>query len=70
MKKEIWNKSEFMKMFVIVPIYSILFVLLDARFVLSNLKDPAIMLGSILSECINYLLDLGSLRFSLLSGKN
>ena len=62
-KKEIWNKSEFMKMFAIVPVYSILLVLLDARFVLSNLKDPAIMLGSILSECINYLLGFGLVAF-------
>ena len=63
MKREIWNKSEFMKMFAIVPVYSILLVLLDARFVLSNLKDPAIMLGSILSECINYLLGFGLVAF-------
>ena len=28
-KREIWNKSEFMKMFAIVPVYSILLVLLD-----------------------------------------
>ena len=63
MKREIWNKSKFMKMFAIVPVYSILLVLLDARFVLSNLKDPAIMLGSILSECINYLLGFGLVAF-------
>ena len=55
MKKEIWNKSDLKKAFIIVPVYCILFLLLDARFVMSNLKDPAIMLGSIFSECINYI---------------
>lgn len=59
MKREIWNKSDLKKAFIIVPVYFILFLLLDARFVMSNLKDPAIMLGSIFSECINFMFGFG-----------
>lgn len=58
-KREIWNKSDLKKAFIIVPVYFILFLLLDARFVMSNLKDPAIMLGSIFSECINFMFGFG-----------
>lgn len=55
MRKEIASKSEIKKAFFVIAVYDVLFMLLDTRIVMSNLKDPAILLGSIFSECLNFM---------------